>query len=367
MKRIPKIILLICVLYLTVCLIVSPHVCMNAGRAAAELCLDSVIPSLFPFFVCSGLFVALGLAGKAGKYLSVVMRPLFNVPGAGAAALILGIVSGYPTGAVCAASLYGAGECTKTEAERLCAFCNNSGPLFIMGVVACGILHTPQAGKLLYISHILSALLCGLCFRFYKYSERKNHISLPPSGGAGGAKGVSHLGEVIDTSVITMLRVCSYVILFSVTAAVIPGGKLRPYLHSILEITGGINALARTIREPMILLPAISFFIAFSGISVIFQVYSVISPVGLSIAPYIFGKLIQGGFSFIITYTLLLRFPETRAVFSYTAAAAASASAPSPWGTFFAALLSSAAGGIILLICAAAAKRLCIRKNGCRG
>lgn len=363
MKKIPKIVLLLCVLYLAACLVISPQACVNAGRSAAALCLDSVIPSLFPFFVCSGFFIALGLAGKAGKYLSVIMRPLFNVPGAGAAALILGIVSGYPTGALCAASLYNAGECTKIEAERLCAFCNNSGPLFIMGAVACGILNMPEIGKYLYISHILSALLVGLCFRFYGYGERKNHTALPPSCELGRVKPAATLGEVIDTSVITILRVCAYIILFSVAAAVIPGGRARPYLHSVLEITGGINALSRVIYEPLLLLPTASFFIAFSGVSVIFQVYSVISPSGLSIVPYIIGKLLQGILSFIITYAMLIYFPKTQTVFSsFSISTPIDSVVLSPWGSFFAALLSAAAGGAILLLASGIAKRICAKK-----
>lgn len=60
------------------------------------------------------------------------MRPLFNVPGEGSYALLMGIVSGYPIGAKIIVNLKEKGICNKIEAERLLAFTNNSSPLFII-------------------------------------------------------------------------------------------------------------------------------------------------------------------------------------------------------------------------------------------
>ena len=85
------------------------------------------------------------------------MKPLFGVGEAGAAAFILGIVSGYPLGAVTAGQLYESNYLTKTEAERLCAFCNNSGPLFIIGSVGAAIYGNAGIGIMLYLFHILAS------------------------------------------------------------------------------------------------------------------------------------------------------------------------------------------------------------------
>ena len=63
------------------------------------------------------------------------MNPLFNVPGEGSYAFIMGIISGYPVGAKIINKFVEEGTCTKSEAERMLAFTNNSGPLFIIGTV----------------------------------------------------------------------------------------------------------------------------------------------------------------------------------------------------------------------------------------
>ena len=129
----------------TLSLMLYPQDSMSAAREGLMLCYNVIIPSLFPFFVLSALVVDLGLAGYIGRALEGFMRPLFNVPGACASAFVLGFVGGYPVGARTALSLYQKGMCTKTEAERLLSFCNNSGPAFILGVVGAGVFASSRA------------------------------------------------------------------------------------------------------------------------------------------------------------------------------------------------------------------------------
>ena len=103
-------------------LVLWPQQSMEAAREGLGLCANVILPSLFPFFVLSGLVVELGLVGYAGRALECVMYPLFRVPGACASALALGFIGGYPVGARTAIGLYEKGLCSKIEAERLLAF-----------------------------------------------------------------------------------------------------------------------------------------------------------------------------------------------------------------------------------------------------
>ena len=97
-------------------------------------------PLLFPFFVLSSLVVELGLSRYLGKLFQPVMAPLFRVNGACTSAVALGFVGGYPVGARTAIALYQSGQCSKTEAERLLAFCNNAGPALSLAWWAQGYL-----------------------------------------------------------------------------------------------------------------------------------------------------------------------------------------------------------------------------------
>ena len=177
-SSIKKSMILICIIYLAAAMIIYPRGSIEAAKSALSLCANVAVPSLFPFMFCSNMFIALGAAGYARRYLSRIMQPLFGVTGAGAAALVCGVVSGYPIGAVCAAELYRTGECTKTEAERLLAFCNNSGPMFVIGAVGAGMFKSREIGVFLYIIHVFSALITGMIFKYIGGNE--NQRALPP-------------------------------------------------------------------------------------------------------------------------------------------------------------------------------------------
>ena len=108
---------------------------IQAAKDGLVLWAEAVVPSLFPFFVASSLLCQTNIILIFGKYFGKLMRPLFNVPGESTIALIIGAISGYPVGAKVVCQLLNQKVINKDEAERLVAFCNNSGPLFIIGTI----------------------------------------------------------------------------------------------------------------------------------------------------------------------------------------------------------------------------------------
>ena len=62
-------------------LIADAKAASAASVSALGLCAKVIVPSLFPFFVCSNLFCALGLERPMERVLSRVVEPLFGVQG----------------------------------------------------------------------------------------------------------------------------------------------------------------------------------------------------------------------------------------------------------------------------------------------
>ena len=118
----------IVILLMLSALVMHTEQSVSAAREGVSLCINVILPSLFPFFVVSTLAVELGLIEHAGKLIERFMYPLFHVNGSCAGAFLLGIIGGYPVGARTAISLYRKGQCSRDEAERMLSFCNNSGP-----------------------------------------------------------------------------------------------------------------------------------------------------------------------------------------------------------------------------------------------
>jgi len=291
-------------------LVIYPAEFLEAGREAVRLCLDVIIPSLFPFLVSVGILVKLGLPRYMSRNLSPLMRPLFNIPGSGALALVMGLISGYPLGAKIARELYESGDCTKTEAERMLAFCNNSGPLFIIGAVGVGMLSSPAIGQILYVSHVLSAISVGVLFKCYH--KKGEPLMLPVTDIVPCKKNeqgiVSCIGDAVYSAAQTMAKICGFVILFAAVVIAVPNfgnDVANAAVAGIFEITEGILRLAALRTMPLpVKLAVISFVLAFSGLSVMAQVTAIIKGSGLSMLPYVIGKFTAGIISAGITYAI---------------------------------------------------------------
>ena len=138
---------------LAILLLRQAEMAAQAVRDGVQLCLTSVIPALFPFFAVSSLLVALGAAEAAGRALARPFGRLFRCGGAGCAALLLGLVGGYPVGARTAAELVRRGELSPAEGARLLTFCNNAGPAFAIGVAGVSVFGSARTGAWLYLLH----------------------------------------------------------------------------------------------------------------------------------------------------------------------------------------------------------------------
>lgn len=303
----------------TLALVLYPQQSMAAAKDGLTLCYNVIIPSLFPFFVLSSLVVELGLAGYLGRMLERVMRPLFNVGGACASAFALGFIGGYPVGARTAINLYEKGMCTKTEAERLLSFCNNSGPAFILGVVGAGVFADSRVGVLLYLAHAAASVCVGMCFRFYKAGPRARRGGEERARPSFQARRftVAFTGSV-KNSFLSTLNICAFVVFFTVVIRLLflsgalpalagllgellsPLGLTREWaerlLTGALEISSGVWTLSGdgslTGRLSMA-----AFMLGWAGLSVHCQVLSFIGGSGLSVRTYILGKLMHGGLS----------------------------------------------------------------------
>lgn len=290
---------------ITVLLVIKGSDAVIYAKEALVLCYNLIIPSLFPFFICSGLLIYSGFCESAAKVFKPVMAPLFNVNKNASAAFVLGIISGYPQGALTVCRLYEANYLSKTEAQRLLAFCNNSGPLFILGSVGIGLYMSPKVGVMLYAAHIIAAILVGFVFRFYKKNEyRAYEAEVSVNRNQAG------FSSVVEDSVSSILNICACVVFFSVVSRIcldyVPMTELlEAAVYGVCEFTMGVFKVSRlsiTFVEKLVLS---SFIIGFAGLSVHIQVMAIVLKYGLKLSPYIAGKLLHGVFSGVIMFFIL--------------------------------------------------------------
>src|SRR5690554_7023090 len=140
-------------LIFTLALMVFPGEGLAAAKDGLKIFCEIVLPSLLPFFILTEILLGLGVVHFFGVILEPLMRPLFNVPGAGAFALSMGLAAGYPMDAVITGKFRRMGLCSRIEGERLLAFTNTADPLFMFGAVAVGMFGRPELGLIIALAH----------------------------------------------------------------------------------------------------------------------------------------------------------------------------------------------------------------------
>ena len=316
-------------------MIIFSNTNISSSKAGLFLWANSIVPTLLPFFIATELLSHTFVIPLLGKTLNIIMRPIFNVPGEGAFALIMGIISGYPAGARIVTNFYTNKIISLEEAERLISFTNNSGPLFIVGTVGINMFCDSRTGILLLLTHVLACITVGIIFRFWKrkkhvfnkYNVQNNFVITYEN-----SVNLSNLGEVlsdaITKSISTILLIGGFVVLFSVITSMLTESHLieffsriinhlfsffnidltlsKSFVCGLFEITNGIKMISeikiKTISQNIILT---SFLIGFGGFSVLLQVLSIISKAKISPKPYIIGKVLHGIFAALYTFIIL--------------------------------------------------------------
>lgn len=283
-----------------------------AMTQALALCVQVLLPSLFPFFVLSSMVISTGVIQRLSTRLEKPFQWLFGLPGDFGAALLLGAAGGYPVGAKTIATLYQQGQCSKRDAEKALRFCNNAGPAFLISAVGASLLQDPHAGLNLYAVHVLSALIIGFIYR--KNTDHVKYHCITADHMRSTAT-ISLFLRAVTDAFSSFLNVSAFVLIFSVISTMLqqlplidslhclPGGGILWYglLAGFLELTSGVACLTQGGLPSSILLPALSFLCGWGGCSVQFQTISLLHDAGLSCRQYLKSKLLQGILAALIT------------------------------------------------------------------
>lgn len=275
---------------LAVMLLAQAQTAADAVREGIELCLRAVIPSLFPFFAVSSLLVSLGAAEAAGRLLARPFRRLFRCGGAGCAALLLGLVGGYPVGARTAAALVRQGTLTREEGGRLLTFCNNAGPAFAVGVAGVTVFASARVGAYLYLIHVTAALVTGLLLCRRGSASPSAAVPAPAVTGL-----VQRLLSAVTDAAAAMGRVCAFVVfaLVLLRLAETATGTWSAPAAGFVELTNGILRLTPD-RRGFVTAAAL---LGWGGLSVYGQTAAVTAGSGIPMGRYLPAKAVQAALS----------------------------------------------------------------------
>lgn len=265
-----------------------------------KLSLGTIIPTLFPFFILSDLWVSCAVINSDGIIAKAYER-LFGVSGSTLPAYLLGSLCGFPLGIKTAVSLYESRYISKDELERISGFANNPSAAFVISGIGAGLYKDIRIGIKLYFAVLLSSLFVGIMFRSKENKSVNTSIISRQS---------FNLVKSIQSAGISSLAVSCYIVFFSSVIGllneIVENPLILVIVSSFLEITNACSLSADLITSyPNVKCVITAFALGFSGLSVHMQAFSLF-PAKTSKARYLLMKLIQGILCSIITFLFML-------------------------------------------------------------
>lgn len=295
------------ILAASVMVLVNSEQAAEAVRRGTGMCVQSVIPSLFPMIFLSQYLIKSGGAAEIGRLLNKPTKLLFGLPGVCGVALLTGMVGGFPAGARAAETLTENGTITRKQGQRLATIAFCSGPGFTIGMVGAELYKNKSAGLMILTAQIISSIIIGMAMRLISgkklilmHDNDHNRSASAQTAGRADA-----FVESAADAASTIIAMSSFIVVFQVIAAMLDAAHINEYLAALfgrfgvqrlgqyivpclIEVTGG------SMLSVDIGLPFTAFVVGFGGLSVHFQNFAVCREIYLNKLKYIFVRLIQG-------------------------------------------------------------------------
>ena len=270
------------------------------------LWLTAIVPTALPLLVVLSLMVRSPAFFAVTRRLSPFAEKLFRIPGAGAGAMLLSLLSGYPAGARTVAELASGGRLRKGDVFYTACLASTSGPAFCLGAAAA-MFGSPAAGMVLFGSHLLAVWSAGFLLpRLTRHKAEPAPPPLPKAREPFSALLISAVQAVLSVGALIALFFCLKEMLFSILPPL--SGYGEGVLSGLLEVTAGVSALAN-LKTPLSLALAAAE-VSFGGLCVNAQQLSFLAGTGVKMLPFLLVKCAHGLLAFAFCYPLaLLVFP----------------------------------------------------------
>lgn len=205
-------------------LLTFPKLSIEGARNGLLLWFQTIVPTLFPFLICSGLVTSMGGISYLVKPIYPVFHTFFGMSESGIYTFLLGIFCGFPMGAKTCRDLLEGGALSPKEAKCLMAVCNQPSSMFLLGYTASALHNGISIKLILFCLYLPLIPLWFLARKFYHLYANKAvtasaHITAPhisPNTPTNTPKPPLSLDHMILSSMELLIRIGGYLMIFSV-------------------------------------------------------------------------------------------------------------------------------------------------------
>lgn len=284
------------VIFLT--LIFDANLTLNEIKNATNVFMNTLFPTIFPFFLFSTLLIHYNFCQTLNKLLGKGMNFIFHTANASNFVIIMSLLSGFPSGTKYISELYQKKLLSKDHANYLICFTHFSNPLFVLSTTMT-ILHSTKLSYFILLSHILANFIIGILIR-PKEKEVIKDISINETPPFSKALSDSILSS-FQLLIVIFGNTCFF---FIITKLLEKYLNLPPMMNllisGLLDMTKGIQSINLFSINQLLKGILILTFISFGGMNIHMQVANLISNSPIRYKNFLLGRISQLGISMII-------------------------------------------------------------------
>ncbi len=267
-----------------------------------HIILTNLLPSLLPFMILISLCLSLGLFDLLSYFIQWIFTPLFHLSPHMSSLYFVSFFCGYPTNAKIIKESYQLGYINNKQLQHLLSIASFASLSFIFVS-----LHLPfRISCIIYISHILPSIIKALFYKgptsYISFSQTISHLKNPHMSF------VKALKQSITSSITAFIFILGYMLVFQFIgyslSYFIKDSYILAIIQGFLEFSSGSIQLLKF--HHTLVYPFISFFLSFSGLSVLMQIDNILEDIHYSFRVYVKQRLIHGIFSFILCFIMII-------------------------------------------------------------
>ncbi len=280
-------------------------------RNSIEVCLTSIVPSMYALMITSELFVKSNSHMALGRIFSPITRRVFHLDGQLFAILLVSLISGYPVGAKMVSTLERNHAIDSSTAENMYCYCYSSGIAFIMGTISTAFDSTLslKIALIVYTSTVISNLILATILNF----RLRNDINtIPPCDNVRIKLCGEYIIDSINSAFRVLINVCLMVTSFGIFITILDSLKVSEWLsigiakllnvteisaHTILNSLLEISKTSQVMGLGKYYIPSLALLFSFGGVCVIMQVVSIAGE-SFNFKKFLVCRMVSGGISF---------------------------------------------------------------------
>jgi len=279
-------------------IIVYPSETATATIQSIDVCISSIIPSMFAFMVISSYTQASGIYKTVFRPVLFIFRRLINADDSITSVFLLSLFGGYPIGVKLLSEIIAQNKnspAIKSTAENSAMFCYCISPTFAIIMIGSGVFGSTEAGVLIYLSNVLSCLVTAVIIS--RITSLKCEVTVNAEK--------KSITDSINSASRSLFVICTVIIAFNTVLACI-SGLMRDIGYNADPLLFGLFEVSNLLRLPAVTIaaiPIISAIASFGGMCVLLQCTAIVKNV-FSVKKFLLARipcsLLSGVFSYVI-------------------------------------------------------------------